>query len=115
MENLVKLHYLEQSLEKVIIATFERCGYTNGLKSIKSDMLHLLTDNLTQEEKDKLVLVSTSELYEGSGTIFCLALKNAASLYLSKNGECSKLDTFKNDAEYTELIETIEFVRTQIH
>lgn len=117
MEDVMKLYKLEQSLEHVVDETFSRFGYRDGLDSIKNDLLCLLGDELLPEEKHKFVLVSTAELYEGSGTLFEMAIHNMAMDHFRRKGEWDNLREcdYNRFVEYIELMETIELVRTQLH
>ena len=109
MENIVKLHQLEEALKSKVLTVFENWGYRDGWSMIKECLL--AEDDLTNSNFE---IVATTEPYEGGGTIFNRAIDGAASIYFLRKGEVDKAEKFKIE-EYDELMDTVEFIKTRIH
>ena len=109
MENIMKLHQLEETLKSKVLTVFENWGYRDGLSMIKECLL--AEDDLANSNFE---IVTTTEPYDGEGTIFNRAIDGAASIYFLRKGEPDKAEKFKIE-EYVELMDTVEFIKTRIH
>ena len=103
---------MEESLKAQMFQVFKNIGYENGLTFIKDELLNL--DGVTKEQKDNFI-VATFDVLDNGNSIFNNAIERAAKLYFRGNGNYAKAEEFNTVVEYTELMEAIKFIRTQIH
>lgn len=103
---------MENVLKDQFFTVFDKMGYENGLFFIKNELLDL--DGVTQEQKDSF-FVATFDAVDDGNTIFNRALARAAGLYFRGSGQYAREAEYNKVVEYKELMDAVEFIRTQIH
>lgn len=113
MERILELHQMEETLKNMVLTVFENWGHADGLSFIKESLLSL--DGVTEIQKSNFIIATTTEPYDGAGTVFNRAIDNASYLYFLRKGEQSKFESYKSCEEFNELMEAIDYIKDQIH
>ena len=100
----MNMETLENSLKDQMYKLFVECGFEKGCWVIQDSILDV--DSATEVQKRNFLIATA----EGEKSIFDKALRRAYDLSVNHLKEFDE-----KNIEYLELMDTIKFVRTQIH